>query len=70
MIETMWKKSDEKPLREEVVVAIWGGMICYAKIFDGVDWIQCENDGNIVHGRDGSLVYIKPDWWCYPPAVA
>lgn len=57
------------PTNGTVVVVVLSYGATLAKAYDNGDtWIECEKDGSVVFGRDGSPVNLDPLWWTNLPA--
>ena len=65
-----WKTKAESLTRDSVYVGIEGNDLYFFRSFEDGYTIQCECDGDIVHGRDGTPVYVSPKFWTEIPDAA
>lgn len=57
-----------RPFVNVTVVAIEGSRLFFARVVNEQgEWCECDADGSMAHGRDGTPIFVQPDFWTTRP---
>lgn len=65
--ESGWRDTKTTPPKGMIVVALSERYVCFAQCYGVAEWYECERDGSMVFGRDGSPAYVSPIYWAELP---